>query len=69
VQPFPRLKIKQLQKHMYHQTEYEFKIHLKLDVHRQIHVNAKGCRVVTLEGEEVCLAVWRHIMEVLKTAF
>jgi hypothetical protein len=69
MQPFPMLKIQQLQERMYHQTEYEFKNHLKLNVHRQIHVNAKGCRVVTLEGEEVCLVVWRYIMEVPKMAF
>jgi hypothetical protein len=25
--------------------------------------------VVTLEGEEVCIAVWRHTMGVLKTTF
>jgi hypothetical protein len=56
VQPFSRLKIRQLREHMYRQTGFEFKNHLKLDVHRQIHVNAEGCRVVTLEGEDVCLA-------------
>ena len=33
VQPFSRLEIRQLRKHMYYQTEFEFKIHLKLDVH------------------------------------
>ena len=41
----------------------------KLDVHREIHVNAQGCRVVTLEGEDVCLAAWRHIMGVPQTTF
>jgi hypothetical protein len=69
VQPFPRLKIRQLRKHMYRQTEYEFKNHLKLDIHWQIHVNAEGHRVVTLEGEDVCLAAWRHIMGVPETTF
>jgi hypothetical protein len=54
---------------MYRQTEFEFKNHLKLDVHRQIHVNAKGCQVGTLEGEDVCLAAWRHIMGVPETTF
>jgi hypothetical protein len=54
---------------MYRQTGFEFKNHLKLDVHWQIHVNAEGCRVVILEGEDVCLAVWRHIMGVPETTF
>jgi hypothetical protein len=69
VQPFSRLKIQLLREQMYCQTEFDFKNHLKLDVHRQIHANAEGCRVVTLEGEEVCLAAWRHIMEVPETTF
>jgi hypothetical protein len=43
VQPFSRLKIRQLRECMYRQTGFEFKNHLKLDVHRQIHVNAEGC--------------------------
>jgi hypothetical protein len=51
---------------MYRQTKFEFKNHLKFDIHRQIYADAEGCRVVTLEGEEVCLAIWRHIMEVPK---
>jgi hypothetical protein len=54
---------------MYRQTGFEFKNHLKLDVHRQIHVNVEGCRVVTLEGEDVYLAAWRHIMGVPETTF
>jgi hypothetical protein len=54
---------------MYYQTKFEFKNHLKLDVHRQIHANIEGCGVVTIEGKEVCLATWRHIMEVLETTF
>jgi hypothetical protein len=54
---------------MYRQTEFEFKYHLKLDVHRQIHMNAEGCQVVTLEGDDVCLAAWRYIMGVPEITF
>lgn len=54
---------------MYCQTDFEFKNHLKLDIHKQIHIDAKGRQVVTLEGEVVYLAAWRHIMEVPKTTF
>ena len=69
MQPFPRLKIQLLQEHMYCQFVFEFKNHLKLDVHGEIHADKEGHQVVTLEGEEVCLAAWRHIMEVPETTF
>jgi hypothetical protein len=69
VQPFSRTKIRLLRECMYREIEFEFKNYLKLDVHRQIHVNVEGCRVVTLEGEEVCLAAWRHIMGMPGTTF
>jgi hypothetical protein len=69
MQPFPRFKIRLLREQMYCKTEFEFKNHLKLDVHKQIHANADGCRVDTLKGEQVCLAAWKHIMEVSKTTF
>jgi hypothetical protein len=42
---------------MYCKIDFEFKIHLLLNVHRQIDVNAHGRRLVILEGKEVCLAV------------
>jgi hypothetical protein len=56
MQPFSRLKIQLLRERIYCQMGYELKNHLKLDVHRQIHVDGDGYRVVKLEGEEVCLA-------------
>jgi hypothetical protein len=56
VQPFSRMKIQVLRECMYCHTSFEFKNYLKLDVHKQIHLNGDGSRVVTLEGEEVCLA-------------
>jgi hypothetical protein len=37
------------------------------NLYQQIHVNAQGCRVVTLERKDVCLASWRHIMGVPET--
>jgi hypothetical protein len=69
VQPFSRAKIRLLRERMYLQTNFEFKNHLKLDVHRPIHADVEGRRVVTLEGEDVCLAAWRHIMGVPETTF
>lgn len=56
MQPFSRLKFQLLRERIYCQTGYELKNHLKLDVHRQIHVDGDGYRVVKLEEEEVCLA-------------
>jgi hypothetical protein len=50
-------------------NKISFKNHLKLEVHRQIHMNVEGCRVVTLQGEEVCLVAWRHIMGLPETTF
>ena len=32
-------------------------------------MNIEGCQVVTLEGEEVCLVAWRHIIGVPETTF
>ena len=69
MQPFSRTKIRLLWKRMYLQINFEFKNHLKLDVHKEIHANIEGRRVVTLEGEDVCLAAWRYIMGVPKTTF
>ena len=69
MQPFLRLKIRLLRERMYFQTDFEFKNYLKLDVHRHIHGHAEECRVVTLEGQDVCLIAWRYIMGVPKTIF
>jgi hypothetical protein len=54
---------------MYLQTDFEFKNHLKLNVHKQIHADIEGRQVVMLEGEDVCLAAWRHIIGVPETTF
>ncbi len=42
---------------------------MKLDVHRQVHRDSQGKRVVTIEGIDVCLAMWRHILGVPKSTF
>ena len=54
---------------MYRDTTFEFRYHMKLDVHRQVHWNAEGKNVVTLEGIDVCLSAWRHIAGVSKSTF
>lgn len=42
---------------------------MKLDVHRQVHRNSEGKRVVTVEGIDVCMAAWRHISGVPESTF
>lgn len=34
---------------------------MKLDVHKQVHRDADGKRVATLEGINVCMVGWRLI--------
>lgn len=54
---------------MYHGTTFQFRFHMKLDVHRQVHCNGDGKRVATVEGINVCMAVWRHIAGVSEATF
>jgi hypothetical protein len=42
---------------------------MKLDVHRQVHRDAQGKRVVRVEGTDVCMAAWRHISGVSESTF
>lgn len=69
VQPFPREKIRCFRERMYSGTSYQFRFHMKLDIHRQVHRNADGKRVVTVEGIDVCLPAWRHIAGVSEATF
>lgn len=68
-QPFPREKIRAFRERMYSETSYQFRFHMKLDVHRQIHRNAEGRRVATVDGVDVCMAAWRHIAGVSEATF
>jgi len=54
---------------MYRNSTFEFRYHIKLDVHQQVHRDIQGKRVVTLEGIDVCMAAWRHISGVLESTF
>ena len=60
---------KNFRERMYRDTTFEFHYHIKLDVHRQVHRNAEGKRVVTVEGIDVCLSAWRHIAGVSESTF
>lgn len=54
---------------MYRSIGYEFKNHLKLEVHRQIYGDGNEKKVMMLDGIKVCLAAWQHRMEVLETTY
>ena len=68
-QTFPRDKIKLLRERMYVGTTFQFRCHLKLDVHRQTRTDHDGRKVVTLEGVDVCHQAWRLIMDVPESTF
>ena len=42
---------------------------MKLDVHRQFHLDSNGRNVVILDGIDVCPAAWQLKMEVSETSF
>ena len=69
VQHFSRQKIKVLRNRMYSGTTVQFRRHMKLDVHRQFHVDMNRRSVVTLEGTDVCPAAWQLIMGVSESSF
>ena len=68
-QTFPREKIKLLRERMYVGTTFQFRSHLKLDVHRQSRTESNRRKIVTLEGVDVCHEAWRHIMVVPESTF
>ena len=53
VQPFPREKIKSFREQMYNQSTFKFRAHMKTEVHRAVHRDARGRRMVTVEGISV----------------
>ena len=68
-QTFPREKIRTLRERLYVGTSFQFRCHMKLDVHRQTRTEHDGRKVVTLEGLDVCHSAWRHIMGVSESTF
>ena len=68
-QTFPREKIKLLRERMYIGTTFQFRCHLKLDIHCQSRTDHDGRKVVTLEGVDVCHQAWRLIMDVPESTF
>ena len=58
-----------LRKQLYQGKDWTLKRHIQLDVHRQIHINNLGNRIVTLEGIDVCSHAWYLIHGIEKSTF
>ena len=43
--------------------------HKQLDVHKQIHRDADGKEMITLEGFEVCPKAWTTIMDLHRSSY
>ena len=54
---------------MYNQSTFKFRVHMKIEVHRAVHKDAQGRRMVTMEGISVCMRAWMHISEVPQATF
>ena len=65
---FPRDKIKSLRQEMW-LADFRMRSAKKLEVHRNLHVDAHGHKVVTLENVEVCCTAWYIIHAVSKADF
>ena len=64
VQPFPIEKIKSFHERMYNRSTFKFRAHMKIEVHRLVHRDTHGRRMVTVEGINVCMRTWMHISKV-----
>ena len=69
LQPFPRDKIEALRSEMHVQGSVYHRKHRQLDVHKQIHRDADGKEMITLEGFEVCPKAWTTIMGLHKSSY
>ena len=64
-----REKIKLFRERMYDRSTFKFRAHMKTDVHKSVHRDACGRRMVTVEWINVCMRAWMHISEVLEATF
>ena len=54
---------------MYNGSTFKFKAHMKIDMYRSVHRDARGRRMVTVEGINVCMRAWMHISGVPEATF
>ena len=69
LQPFPRDKIEALRSEMHVVGSVYHRKHRQLDVHKQIHRDADGKEMITLEGFEVCPKAWTTIMGLHRSSY
>ena len=67
-QLIPRDKMKAIREEMWLE-DFHLRSTKRLDVHRAIHVNGAGCKVITLESIDVCCTAWYTIHSVSKVKF
>jgi hypothetical protein len=67
-QLFPRDKLKAIREEMW-LGDFRLRSTKKLDVHRAIHVNGAGRKVITIESIDVCCKAWYTIHGVSKADF
>ena len=67
-QLFPREKLKAIREEMW-LGDFRLRSTKKLDVHRAIHVNGAGRKVITIESMDVCCKAWYTIHGVSKADF
>jgi hypothetical protein len=67
-QLFPRDKLKAIREEMW-LGDFRLRSTKKLDVHRAIHVNGTGRKVITIESIDVCCKAWYTIHGVSKADF
>jgi hypothetical protein len=65
---FPREKIRSLREEMW-LADFRMRSAKKLEVHRNVHIDTHGHKVVTLENVEVCCTAWYTIHAVSKSDF
>ena len=69
VQPFPRDKIRAFRERMYRNSTFKHRTYMKMDVHRQVHVDERGRRMVSIDNTPVCMRAWMHIAGVPEATF
>ena len=54
---------------MYHNSTFKHKAFMKMEVHRQVHRDACGRRMVIVEEIPICMPAWMHIFGVPESTF
>ena len=69
VQSFSRAKIRAFRERMYHNSMFKHRAFMKTEVHRQVHRDSRGQRMVIVEEIPICMQAWMHISGVPESTF